>query len=386
MSVVNLDPIEKLKAEVRSILRQEGMGTTVSVLLLPTEVEERVRKAVENVFPGTRLTLIKKEGYVDRLEGTAPSLATMHELLRRQQILDTARNSFYKGLEGKEISFQLNKQAALMGYVNFLDHDAPLGGINVNVETDEPELIIDWLAPGHRRRQAGKGDKPVSRISFSAYRMVNYPFSWALGLEDLGFEGWEIVSEGRQKITKETLPEVRDIIGTMDLKITVHGPVFRPQPRLAHRPDLGGDDPAGQAMRRAVRRIYGRRRGAPGLLSPLGNQMPDKVWERNVEALRAICDHAKDYGVRICLENMPNMEKLLCRTPEELFGMVESVDRDNLGTTFDAGHANTTKNTAKYLKEKSRISHVHIHDNKGTTISTWPSAKAPSTGTWCSAR
>ncbi len=70
--------------------------------------------------------------------------------------------------------------------------------------------------------------------------------------------------------------------------------------------------------------------------------------------------------MRICLENMPNMEKLLCRTPEELFGMVESVDRDNLGTTFDAGHANTTKNTAKYLKEKSRISHVHIHDNKGT--------------------
>jgi predicted RNA binding protein with dsRBD fold (UPF0201 family)/dephospho-CoA kinase len=147
VSVVNLDPIEKLKAEVRSILRKEGLGTTVSVLLFPTEVEERVRKAVENVFPGTRLTLIKKEGCVDRLEGTTPSLSAMHELLRRQQILDTARNSFYKGLAGKEISFRLNKQAALMGYVNFLDHDALLGGINVNVETDEPELIIDWLAP-----------------------------------------------------------------------------------------------------------------------------------------------------------------------------------------------------------------------------------------------
>jgi predicted RNA binding protein with dsRBD fold (UPF0201 family) len=159
MSVVNLEPIEKFKAEVRSILRKESIETTVSVLLLPTEVEERVRKAVENVFPGTRLTLIRKEGFVDRLEGTAPSLDTLHELLRRQQILDTARNSLYKGMAGKEISVQLNKQVALMGYVNFLDHDVPLGGISVTLETDEPELIIDWLAP-----VTAEG-KPVREIS-----------------------------------------------------------------------------------------------------------------------------------------------------------------------------------------------------------------------------
>jgi predicted RNA binding protein with dsRBD fold (UPF0201 family)/dephospho-CoA kinase len=146
-SVINLDPIEKFKEEIRSILRREGIGTTVSVLLFPTEVEERVRKSVENIFPGTRLSLIKKEGYVDRLEGTAPSLDALHELLRRQKILDTARHSLFGNLKGKEISFQLNKQAALMGYVNFLDHDVALGGIYVTIETDEPELIIDWLAP-----------------------------------------------------------------------------------------------------------------------------------------------------------------------------------------------------------------------------------------------
>jgi predicted RNA binding protein with dsRBD fold (UPF0201 family)/dephospho-CoA kinase len=158
-SVVNLEPIEKFKAEIKSILRRDGIVTTISVLLMPTEVEERVRKAVENVFPGTRLTLIKKEGFVDQLTGTAPSLDTMHELLRRQQILDTARNSFFKGIEGKEISFQLNKQAALMGYVNFLDHPMPLGGIDVTIETDEPELIIDWLAPVTAEGQ------PVKEIS-----------------------------------------------------------------------------------------------------------------------------------------------------------------------------------------------------------------------------
>ncbi len=158
-SVVNLDPIEKFKDEIRSILRKEGISTTVSALLFPTEVEERVRKAVENIFPGTRLTLIKKEGYVDRLEGTAPSLDALHELLRRQKILDTARHSFFGELKGKEISFQLSKQGALMGYVNFLDHDVALGGIDVTIETDEPELIIDWLAP-----ETAEG-RPVREIS-----------------------------------------------------------------------------------------------------------------------------------------------------------------------------------------------------------------------------
>lgn len=205
----------------------------------------------------------------------------------------------------------------------------------------------------------------MSFVSFSAYRMVNYPFSWALGLEDLGFEGWEIVSEGRQRITPESLPEIRDILGTMSLKITVHGPFSDLNPASLIEPIRL------ETIRQISQCVELSSDFAdivvvhPGILSPLGSQMPDRTWELNIESLRSICRHAQDYGVRICLENMPNMEKLLCRTPDELFGMVDSVGADNLGITFDAGHANTTKNTAGYLKEEDRISHVHIHDNKG---------------------
>lgn len=159
LSVINLDPIEKFRSEIRSILRKESIQITIGTLLFPTELDESVRKAVENIFPGARLTLVKKEGYVDRLEGTAPTLDDLHNLLRKQQILDTARNSMYNGWKGKEIDVQLNKQAAFMGYVNFMDHDMPLGGIDVTIETDEPELIIDWLAP-----HTAEG-KPLKEIS-----------------------------------------------------------------------------------------------------------------------------------------------------------------------------------------------------------------------------
>lgn len=197
--------------------------------------------------------------------------------------------------------------------------------------------------------------------------MVNYPFSWAQGLEDAGFEGWEIVSEGRQKITAESLPEIRDIVGTMNVKITVHGPFSDLNPASLI-------DPIWEETIRQISQCVELSSEFtdtvvvhPGSLSPLGSQLPDRCWEKNVEALRRLCDHAQDFGVRLCLENMPNMEKLLCRTPEELFGMVEAADRENLGTTFDAGHANTMKNIPGFLKQKARISHVHIHDNQGVT-------------------
>ncbi len=197
--------------------------------------------------------------------------------------------------------------------------------------------------------------------------MAESQFSWAPVLEDIGYEGWEIVSEGRQKLTPDALPRVRDILSTTSMKISVHGPFSDLNPASLI-------DPIWDETIRQINQCVALSAEFtdvvvvhPGTVSPLGNHLPDKVWERNVEALRAICDHAKDYGVRICLENMPDMEKLLCRTPDELFGMVEAVDRENIGTTFDAGHANTTKNTAKYLKEKRRITHVHIHDNQGVT-------------------
>ncbi|HEY3422438.1 MAG TPA: AAA family ATPase [Methanocellaceae archaeon] len=149
MSVVNLDPIERFRDEVRAILRKESIVTKITSPVFPTEPEEKVREAIENIFPGANLHMVKKIGFVDMLEGTA-GLDRLHELLRTEQILDTARKSMFKDMEDHEFSFQLNKQAAFMGHVNFLDQNAPLGGIYVNIECADPRHVIEWLAPGTR--------------------------------------------------------------------------------------------------------------------------------------------------------------------------------------------------------------------------------------------
>ena len=40
-------------------------------------------------------------------------------------------------------------------------------------------------------------------FSFSSSKLVDRPFDWAYQLEDLGYSGWEIVHEGRQRLTPE---------------------------------------------------------------------------------------------------------------------------------------------------------------------------------------
>jgi len=203
------------------------------------------------------------------------------------------------------------------------------------------------------------------KLGFSAYKLVTRPFDWAYGLEDMGFDGWEIVSEGQQKITKETLPEFLDIINSTGLEVTVHGPFSDLNPASLNEAIW---NETLKQIKQCVELSADFSRVVvvhPGILSPLGSQLPDQTWARNVEALKKLGKHAEEYGVTLCLENMPNMEKLLCRTPHEVFGMVESSGSGAIGMTFDVGHANTMGNTGDFLKEKPRFTHVHIHDNHG---------------------
>src|SRR5271157_3935397 len=155
--VTNLDPIQKFMDEIRSVLIKESIVTTLSALVFPTEPEEKVRHAIENIFPGARLQMIKQKGYVDRLEGSA-GLERLHELLREKRILDTARSAMFKGLKSHEISFELNKQAAFMGELSFLDYEMPLGGIYVTIHYEDAMRIVDWLAPETRE------GKPLEEI------------------------------------------------------------------------------------------------------------------------------------------------------------------------------------------------------------------------------
>ena len=110
-----------------------------------TEVTARVADAVRNLFP---------EADPDHREGEL--VAEVHTMdgfsqeLHRAEILDTARSVFFDDLVGDAFSFDLKKQAAFEGRVNFaVGEPAELGDIRVEVTVRAPdaESYIDHVAP-----------------------------------------------------------------------------------------------------------------------------------------------------------------------------------------------------------------------------------------------
>ncbi len=121
----------------------------VSALVYPTELPEKVKTAITNLFP---VELHIEEYGIPRLcgEGDLESLRLLHRRLREERILDTARHVLLTWVEGNTTQFRLNKQVAFAGKVNFPAGEESLGSINVEISTgDKEDLLktIDWLAP-----------------------------------------------------------------------------------------------------------------------------------------------------------------------------------------------------------------------------------------------
>lgn len=121
----------------------------VSALLNHTEIEEKVKTAITNLFP---VELAIRESGIPQIygEGKLESLRLLHQRLREERILDTARNILLAGISGNTTQLRLNKQVAFMGKVNFPAGEESLGSICVELSTGNSEdllKLIDWLAP-----------------------------------------------------------------------------------------------------------------------------------------------------------------------------------------------------------------------------------------------
>jgi predicted RNA binding protein with dsRBD fold (UPF0201 family) len=117
----------------------------ITVPVNDTEVTDRVADAVTNLFPSA-----EPEHRHGELVAEVHELEGFSERLHEQEILDTARGAFFDTLEGDTFTFDLKKQAAFEGRVNFaVGNPDELGDIHVRVRVTEPtaEAYIDAVAP-----------------------------------------------------------------------------------------------------------------------------------------------------------------------------------------------------------------------------------------------
>ena len=116
----------------------------------PTETEDNVKAAVNNVLDNASITIKPsiKGSTLTAIAKGQNSLLKLRIMLHNDRIRDASRRLLFKSIRGNMITFCLNKQVAFAGHVSFSEETAesPLGPIRVNIETDNPEQLIDWLA------------------------------------------------------------------------------------------------------------------------------------------------------------------------------------------------------------------------------------------------
>lgn len=135
-----------------------SVDVQITAPVYDTEVTDRVRDAIYNIFPDAEV-----EHQPGELLGETHSLETLSEHLHRQEILDAARNVFFDTQRGDTFSFDLKKQAAFEDVVSFaVGNPSELGDVHVRVRVEEPtvEAYVDHVAPP---TQEGKPVSPDDR-------------------------------------------------------------------------------------------------------------------------------------------------------------------------------------------------------------------------------
>ncbi len=115
----------------------------------PTESEDKVKKAIENMFGNINAIarpMRKGSILVAEAHGKEP-LIKFYNLLCREHIRAAARTVLLGGMDGKTVCFCLNKQVAYVGHVSFAREvgESPLGPIRVKIDCKNPRELVAWL-------------------------------------------------------------------------------------------------------------------------------------------------------------------------------------------------------------------------------------------------
>jgi sugar phosphate isomerase/epimerase len=199
-------------------------------------------------------------------------------------------------------------------------------------------------------------------IAISSPALSMMSLEEALQIVSREYQAWEIVGEGRH-----FLPDIeaglKEQLPSYGLVCSVHAPLsdvnigsLNPRMRAAAL------DEVLRSIASAGRLGFNPFTVHPGFFTPLGMVAKDNARKVTKESLKLIERTARENGVVVALENMPEMPMSMATTPKALLDLMDGTD---MRICLDIGHANTSKNIDEYLRFKDRIVNVHIHDNDG---------------------
>ena len=198
----------------------------------------------------------------------------------------------------------------------------------------------------------------ISCTEFSAYDFKEV-------IDEVGkqFSHWEIFAEAEHRL-RDIEGFFASIKNNYNLSYSVHAPIS--DINIASLNERMREDAVMEilaTLESCINLEIGTITIHPGITPMAVPYMEEKAIAQAKKSLRSIDRISGQYGIKMCVENMPAFEFMLGRSYEEL---KELIDGTELSVCLDIGHANTTGETIALIDGfKDRIANVHIHDNNG---------------------
>jgi sugar phosphate isomerase/epimerase len=210
---------------------------------------------------------------------------------------------------------------------------------------------------------------PKPKIGISMLYTLSEPFDKMIKqLNKASTPYVEVVDEGLHTLSKKRVKILKEAAKSLGLKYSLHAPFA----------DLNIASPSKPILKASMKRLkqslaYANELDAylwifhPGNKSGISTFYPEQDWKQNNEGIRTLHKTAKDYGITIAMENLPEKFNFILTKPEDFTRFYTETNLNDIGIVLDTGHANLEGQIQPFLQKlPSKIAHIHISDNHGT--------------------
>lgn len=207
------------------------------------------------------------------------------------------------------------------------------------------------------------------KLGASALHFVGKPFRElveAMARSDVKY--WELVDEATIKLNARRIAILQGLRETYGFEYVVHAPFadtnIASLNSAFRRMILKRLDRSIQLAGKLECSIWIVHPGGPSGLSEF-YRGKDRLL--NIESIRHLAREASNFGITVCVENMPEPFLAFLKRPLEIRRFFDAVARDDVKLSLDIGHAHTVAPLEEFLgKLADVIAHLHVHDNDGS--------------------
>ncbi|MEM1586000.1 MAG: sugar phosphate isomerase/epimerase [Candidatus Bathyarchaeia archaeon] len=208
------------------------------------------------------------------------------------------------------------------------------------------------------------------RLGLSTLFCLNKPLKSTLRiLSQVEIEHIEIVDEGAHELDGRKIGAIKKFIEERGLTVSVHAP-FADINIASTSPSIRN-----AIMKRLKRSMnISAKLGSefwvfhPGVRSAISDIVPGLDWKINLGSVHELLREARQYGLKIAIENTPKTFPFLLRSVEDFERFYEELGDEGLelGIVLDVGHANISGQLDEMIRSlHNKIVHAHLHDNNG---------------------